>query len=94
MPRGNIPRQPSKAGRHDKAKTTRAATKPLKISAPKKSKLAPPKPKTAKSPATKAYNPIAPARVTEILKHLDERYPHVRCALHHNSAWEDRKSVV
>src|ERR1017187_8516553 len=88
MPRGNIPRQPSKAGRHDKAKTTRAATKPLKISAPKKSKLAPPKPKTAKSPATKAYNPIAPARVTEILKHLDERYPHVRCALHHNSAWE------
>ena len=25
MPRGNIPRQPSKAGRHDKAKTTRVA---------------------------------------------------------------------
>ena len=31
MPRGNIPRQPSKAGRHDKAKTSRVATKPLKI---------------------------------------------------------------
>ena len=32
MPRGNIPRQPSKAGRHDKAKTShRAAAKPPKI---------------------------------------------------------------
>jgi endonuclease-3 len=88
MPRGNIPRQPSKAGRQDKAKTTRVAAKPLKISAPKKSKLAPPKPKTAKSPATKSYNPLAPARVAEILHRLDDRYPDVRCALHHNSAWE------
>ena len=75
MPRGNIPRQPSKAGRQDKAKTTRVAAKPLKITPSKKSKLAPPKPKTAKSAATKPYNPLAPARVTEILKRLDERYP-------------------
>ena len=36
----------------------------------------------------KGYNPIAPARVNEILKRLDERYPNVTCALHHNSAWE------
>jgi endonuclease-3 len=90
MPRGNIPRQPSKAGCQDKAKTTRVATKPLKISAPKKSKLTPPKRTAAKSSSTttKPYNPIAPARVAEILKHLDDRYPNVRCALHHNSAWE------
>ncbi|HEY4930674.1 MAG TPA: endonuclease III [Terriglobales bacterium] len=88
MPRGNIPRQPSKAGRQDKAKTTRVATKPLRPSAPRKSMLTPPKPKSAKSPATKPYNPLAPARVAEILQRLDDRYPDVRCALHHNSAWE------
>lgn len=50
--------------------------------------LTPPKPKSAKSPATKPYNPLAPARVAEILQRLDDRYPDVRCALHHNSAWE------
>jgi endonuclease-3 len=36
----------------------------------------------------KGYNPIAPERVKDILKRLDERYPNVKCALHHNSAWE------
>src|ERR1017187_2814521 len=88
MPRGNIPRQPSKAGRQDKAKTTRVAAKPLKITAPKKLNPTPPKPKTARSPAAKPYNPLAPARLAEILHRLDERYPDVRCALHHDSAWE------
>ncbi len=48
-----------------------------------------PRPRHARSPALpKGYNPIAPARVNEILKRLDERYPNVVCALHHNSAWE------
>ena len=45
----------------------------------------------AKSPAgktSKRYNPLAPGRVGEILQRLDERYPNVVCALHHNSAWE------
>lgn len=93
MPRGNIPRQPSKAGRHDKAKTSRVAAKPLKITPTKRvksklAKIAQLKPTTPKSPATKAYNPIAPAPVSEILKRLDQRYPNVKCALHHNSAWE------
>jgi endonuclease-3 len=41
-----------------------------------------------KTPAGKAYNPVAPERVAEILKRLDATYPNVRCALHHNSAWE------
>ena len=99
MPRGTIPRQPSKAGRHDKAKTSRVATKPLKITSPKKAasppkaqrpRITPPKPATTKSSGSpkKAYDPTAPARVAEILKRLDERYPNVKCALHHNSAWE------
>ena len=36
----------------------------------------------------KGYNPVAPARVSEILKRLDERYPCATCALNHKSAWE------
>jgi endonuclease-3 len=96
MPRGNIPRQPSKAGRHDKAKASRVATQPPKITPPKKTalprkpqprKIAPPKSTAAKSAAS-TYNPIAPARVAEILRRLDARYPDVQCALHHDSAWE------
>ncbi|HEY2498277.1 MAG TPA: endonuclease III [Candidatus Angelobacter sp.] len=60
-----------------------------------------PKPKTqaaspARAKAAKAqtktpkdgYNPVAPERVKDILNRLDQRYPNVRCALHHNSAWE------
>jgi endonuclease-3 len=86
MPRGNLPRQPSKAGRHDKAKTSRGATKPLKITPARKT--APPKPRNEKSHAAKSYDPTAPVRITEILKRLDARYPNVKCALHHNSAWE------
>lgn len=79
MPRGATTRQPSKVGHHDKAKTTRVPPKPLKT-APARMPKAP--------KATKGYNPVAPERIYEILKRLDERYPNVKCALHHNSAWE------
>ncbi len=34
------------------------------------------------------YNPLAPDRVAEILKRLDQLYPDVTCALTHTSAWE------
>jgi endonuclease III len=45
--------------------------------------------KTAKASAKKnAYDPLAPARVRQILERLDERYPNVTCALTHRSAWE------
>jgi endonuclease III len=79
MPRGNIPRQPSKAGRHDTAKSTRVPTKPLKTTPAKA-------PKTTKT--TKAYNPLTADRIAAILRDLDERYPNVKCALHHNNAWK------
>ena len=41
-------------------------------------------------PAAKAgkYNPIAPERIAEILKRLDQTYPDVTCALTHTSVWE------
>lgn len=35
-----------------------------------------------------AYNPLAPDRIAEILKCLDQLYPDVTCALTHTSAWE------
>lgn len=49
----------------------------------------PAKPKAAKHKSAKSgYNPAAPERVKDILNRLDQRYPNVRCALHHNNAWE------
>lgn len=49
----------------------------------------PVRPKAAKSKSAKSsYNSVAPERVKDILNRLDQRYPNVRCALHHNSAWE------
>lgn len=44
--------------------------------------------KSPAKPAKNGYNPVAPERVREILKRLDQRYPGVTCALHHKSAWE------
>ncbi|MGB7600023.1 MAG: endonuclease III [Candidatus Sulfotelmatobacter sp.] len=50
-------------------------------------------PGSAKIPlATKqkkqSYNPLAPDRIAEILRRLDQLYPAVTCALTHSSAWE------
>jgi len=42
----------------------------------------------AASSATKGYNPLAPERVSEILKLLDQTYPDVTCALTHRNSWE------
>lgn len=58
-------------------KTKSQPKPPVKASSPAK-------PKAAKS----GYDPVAPERVKDILNRLDQRYPNVRCALHHNSAWE------
>jgi endonuclease-3 len=44
--------------------------------------------KTLAAGALKSYKPTSPERVNEILKRLNQRYPNVTCALHHNSAWE------
>ena len=79
MPRGATTRKPSKVGSHNRAKTARVASKPLKTTPARTPKA--PKP-------AKGYNPVVPERIREILKRLDERYPNVKCALHHNSAWE------
>ncbi len=100
MPRGVAPRQPARTGRQDKV---RAARSPLPAKVEKlsgagnrnkpllgKKKSAPSRAKSAAGTgkASKGYNPIAPERVAEILKRLNDLYPEVTCALTHSSAWE------
>ena len=114
MPRGQMPRQPSRTGRQEGARVARAPS-PAKA-APKKSRVSkdsrvsqdahvgtaapvslprakPRGPGSGKvPPASKpkkhAYKPLAPDRIAEILKRLDQLYPDVTCALTHTSAWE------
>jgi endonuclease-3 len=43
---------------------------------------------TTKAKPERGYNPLAPERIAEILKRLDERYPTATCALTHRNAWE------
>ena len=62
---------------------------PLTQSKPRKVAAQKPAARKSASKTTKnGYNPVAPERVSEILKRLDQRYPGVTCALHHKSAWE------
>src|SRR5579863_7280173 len=92
MARGLVPRQPAKTGRHEGARIERSGK-----SAQKRTGLRPdrvgqrPGPTPAKKGpgrSAKGYNPLAPERVAEILKRLDQLYPDVTCALTHDSAWE------
>jgi len=98
MPRGVVPRQPARTGRQDKVRVgTGAIARPgrgkASAAAPKgRQKAIAKKTMTKSTPASvakiKGYNPIAPERVAEILKRLNDLYPEVTCALTHASAWE------
>jgi len=81
VPRGIVPRQPAKTGRHERARV--ATLRPSKASAP-----APQRPKKPPAPRSGKYNPISPERIAEILKRLDQLYPAATCALTHRNAWE------
>jgi len=94
MPRGIMPRRPSHSGRQDKVASApaRAKTRIAQAAPPPRQPV-----KAAKTAtklerkaaiASKGYNPLAPERVHEILRRLDERYPAATCALQHHSAWE------
>ncbi len=93
MPRGIIPRQPAKSGRHEGTQKARRGftrgTSRAVVTPKRKTELFP---KTAaKKTAGKApagYSPVAPERVRELLKRLDQTYPGVTCALSHKDAWE------
>jgi endonuclease III len=94
MARGVGPRQPAKTGRHEGVRGLRA-DKVAQKNAPRgpgrtvnKAGTAVVAKKAKSSSSSKGYNPLAPARVEEILKRLDQLYPDVKCALTHTSAWE------
>jgi endonuclease III len=90
MVRGSVPRQPAKTGHRAGARggrTDKIVTRTaVHVSGGSGKKLAPAP--LAKKARSSSYNPLAPARVGEILKRLDQLYPDVTCALTHKSAWE------
>ena len=89
MPRGITPRRPARTGRQDRVKTTRVGTGAL--ARPGRGKASAKAPQGRKRPVSRtltAYNPLAPDRISEILRRLDHLYPDVTCALTHSTAWE------
>jgi endonuclease-3 len=100
MPRGTVPRQPSRTGRQDKVRggtsspaslpraKSRGSGRGRALGAAPKGRQKTGRLTRASTPKIQGYNPIAPERVAEILKRLDQMYPDVTCALRHASAWE------
>jgi endonuclease-3 len=94
MPRGNVPRQPSRSGRQEgtrRSKTSKgaASSKPQSSLIPAKPpKAAANKPATKKIKVSAAYDPVSPDRIRKIIVGLDQMYPGVTCALTHRNAWE------
>jgi len=84
MPRGISPRRPAKTGRHEgiRLKTGKVRNLRQTVVRPKA------KPVSTPSLSSKNYNPVAPERICEILKRLDQLYPDVTCALTHKDPWE------
>lgn len=99
MPRGIVPRQPAKTGRHEGAESVRRHPLSGKSFQPKNGRvgrglrpLPAERGSAVRKPTSpkrgKAYNPLAPERIQEILRRLDQLYPEVTCALQHKNAWE------
>lgn len=87
MPRGNMPRQPSRSGRQEGVRRKKL---PLPKTLPTRGARTKTVPAGGDTHLTRAaaYDPLAPERVRQILAGLDRLYPDVTCALTHRSAWE------
>src|SRR4029077_4528235 len=104
MPRGTAPRRPARTGRQDRVARAPSPVRTRPQPGRNSRRGAPPpsrakavvatqagstmKPGSSQAAKTKAYNPVAPDRMAEILKCLDQLSPDVTCALTHTSAWE------
>jgi endonuclease III len=102
MPRGVTPRQPARTGRQEGARAgTRgiaSAGSGQVLAGRRNAAPATAKSRTKAGPAKagragggrtgRADSPLAPERIAEILKRLDQLYPAATCALTHSSAWE------
>jgi endonuclease III len=85
MPRGNLPRQPSRSGRQEGVRIQKLPTPEISAKLGGVPTKTVPAGRKARPPL---YNPLAPQRVREILAGLDRMYPGVTCALTHRNAWE------
>jgi endonuclease III len=85
MPRGITPRRPARSGRQDRAGKVLV---PKPVARKESSRARAIKPATPKVKKKSSYDPLAPDRISEILKRLDQLYPDATCALTHKSAWE------
>jgi len=88
MARGVVPRQPAKSGRQDRARTGKKPGRAGFLARRAETPAAPKAKKARGATAAKGYDPLAPERILEILKRLDQLYPEATCALTHRSAWE------
>jgi endonuclease III len=104
MPHGQAPRQPARTGRQDRVARAPSLAKavPQKPRRRKDARVgtgtlartrsvapaAAPQGRRKVSTSASAYNPLAPDRIAEIMRRLDQLYPEVTCALTHSSAWE------
>jgi endonuclease-3 len=92
MPRGRTPRQPARTGRQEGVRagtgTPSAGSGRVPARARSADRAAAPKGRKKVSKSKSAYNPLAPDRIAEILRRLDQLYPEATCALTHSSAWE------
>jgi endonuclease III len=100
MARGIGPRRPARTGRQDRVTRIVTGTKTVGKQAAKGMRRNLRPAAAAKTPADKpkasgkargsasTYDPVAPERVAEILKRLDQLYPDVTCALTHSDAWQ------
>jgi len=91
MPRGVTPRQPARTGRQQHVARAPLRKAQGKLSSAKAAPKAPRPGIPAAAPKGRrpgGYNPLAPERIAEILKRLDQLYPDATCALTHKSAWE------
>jgi endonuclease III len=101
MPRGVTPRQPARTGRQDRVaqapfRQAQGRLSPAKSAERRKNAADGASSGSSKGGAERTlkgrkktpYNPLAPNRISEILKRLDQLYPEVTCALTHSSAWE------
>jgi endonuclease-3 len=90
MARGVVPRRPAKTGRHEGARVSHSLKTSQRAAGlrPVRPGQRPGPTRAKKSAPAARYNALAPERIAEILKRLDQLYPDVTCALAHASAWE------
>ena len=81
MPRGNMPRQPSRSGRQE-------GVRRKKLPLPKASPIRTAAKKTGQVGKNARPTLADSERLQQILTGLDRLYPDVTCALTHRSAWE------